>query len=432
MIRPELLPDELLHGYLGRVLSLNTAIRPLHLGHALKVLLRIANANEDSGNEQREQNLGTALLISISGLEARWVCCAHTVAPLRYPFSGSPEREVVGQQANTFFAGRSAFGKYCSRCVSEDVGFHGFAYWRRSHQVGGRVTCPKHGSLLQWVNDPSCFLQSPSYWSNSNISGYCEAVADEGKARFLARYLSLCDNLLDSGPIAGEQEAVNTVEQRAKQMALARGGWHQFGHFLVDYLLLIAEPNCLKEAVPYTSSWRSGSVVHGLMPNKYGKLRIEDQRLCLILVATLFRDRSDFVSMLGELKGFASAACEEGLEERYSKNTNLSGVPERLIQSFVSDRADDPTMAVKFPVYSRSGWFMEEFPPCGDPSRPYVQLGEMMRLSVEGDLTHEEVISQFQGVDRSTANLFKRIAPKHRIDIADSVDLDRKESIMNF
>lgn len=316
MIRPELLPDELLLGYLGRVLSLNTAIQPLHLAHALKILLLISNASEDWKNEKMEQNLGTDLLISISGLEARWVCGAHTMAPLSCPFGGTPDNEIAEEQVTTFFAGPKTYGKFCSRCASEDVGFHGFAYWRRSHQVNGRVVCPKHGTLLQWMKDPSCLLRSPTYWSNSNAPQYCEAVPDGGHARFLARYLALCDAVLDSGSIASEQEAMNTVEQRAKQMALARGGWHQFGSFLVDYLLQIAEPNCLKAAVPYTSSWRTGSIVHGLMPNRCGKLRIEDQRLCLILVATLFRDRSDFVSMLGELKGSASAACEGGLEER--------------------------------------------------------------------------------------------------------------------
>lgn len=407
MIQPELLPDEMLFGYLGRVLSLNTVIQPRHLDHALGILLRISNSNAQRKKDDRSR--GTSVLISISGLDASWVFSAHTMGPLRSPFSSSPDSETVRQYASEFFGDAATSGNFCFKCVSEDMDFHGFSYWRRSHQVTGRMTCPKHGSPLQFVGDANCMLRSPAYWSNSKIPRYFKEIKDVRHMRFLSRYLILCDSILQNGPIASKEEAEDAVEQRAKQMALARGGWHHFGKFLLDFVLETAEPNCLYSVIPESYKWRTRKIAYELMPNKYGKMYFNSDRLCLVLVAILFRNKSDFVSMIGLLNQTDSAVCGERPENVYSRNTLWSGVPEQLIRDFISDRLGDSEMETKFPDAASMHYTMEAFEPSGEPSRPYEQLGEMMRLRVQDDLTTEEVISRFEGVDRSTVNLFRRI-----------------------
>ena len=56
-------------------------------------------------------------------------------------------RSNVAEERKTWLHSEQYF-LFCPECRDHDISYHGYARWRRSHQIRGVIVCPDHGCLL--------------------------------------------------------------------------------------------------------------------------------------------------------------------------------------------------------------------------------------------------------------------------------------------
>jgi len=146
MIIPEIMPDELGAGYLIRISKINCyPNKKITIEKLRKSFMRM----ED------DVNISISILLSRAlGISTEQFCRFHTILPaLRSVTSHLPyvRHGDISQpqliKTNTNFLFKNEF-KVCSKCVREDIDYHGFSYYRREHQLPGFDFCSKHSQKL--------------------------------------------------------------------------------------------------------------------------------------------------------------------------------------------------------------------------------------------------------------------------------------------
>lgn len=108
-------------------------------------------------------------------------------------------------------------------CMREDVKQLCFAYWRRSHQVPGRFTCPKHSLPLVSIDESSLLpggpAQSEQFIAKAELqtSPYCEETTD---TRFV---VALLEAMLERFRRPVQQIAVAGIRAGLGAQGLAYG-----------------------------------------------------------------------------------------------------------------------------------------------------------------------------------------------------------------
>lgn len=163
---PQLLSDELIYSWLGRLVALNA------LGHPKEYLSQLFG----SKNIVPCVDLPTHLeaLHGRLGVNAPYDSIAQlielgTLYPYHRPFltqerheqvhnilihnDGKALKVLIGRVANGFGANPPL--RYCPICAVEDSQSLGTPYWKRSHQLPGVKCCIKHGSELTTYISPN-------------------------------------------------------------------------------------------------------------------------------------------------------------------------------------------------------------------------------------------------------------------------------------
>ena len=84
----------------------------------------------------------------------------------------------------------------CPSCVAEDVNKRSFSYWRRSHQVPGRVACAVHGSALWTTAEPELAPSGPEDVSESSRPFEEVAFRRLANNAFVSRALAILDTIM--------------------------------------------------------------------------------------------------------------------------------------------------------------------------------------------------------------------------------------------
>lgn len=162
--RPDLLPDELLYSFLGRLMLLNALPRPQQ---SLKTLVGghqpIPGIEFPHGVATLDAALGTASPGADLLLERATLLPYHRAflpdgraqlvfERLRYGRTAGL-KAAIGLAANRFGAFTEL--RYCPQCAREDHFLHGVSYWRRSHHLPGVQVCAHHGLSLVHCSTPS-------------------------------------------------------------------------------------------------------------------------------------------------------------------------------------------------------------------------------------------------------------------------------------
>lgn len=198
-IIPPLMPEEFIKGWRGRVAVLNEkrgfkeSTRLLQWHASSRDLLRYDRRNH-------LKILSGAIDITLEQLVR-----AHTLLP--YYAATAMGRDVpyslmIQRHWNCFsghraiYISNNIYPMFCRECVKEDLDFWGFSYWRRHHQLPGKIECSKHDSLLKSARMSSAFLQSPDASMNDcmdlpvNVSA-CRRNPYVAKANLLAEAILL-------------------------------------------------------------------------------------------------------------------------------------------------------------------------------------------------------------------------------------------------
>lgn len=141
---PALLPEELLAGYLQRLMHLNGVASDRS---ARDMVDRMRDAHPAPGLSMLD------LIARICEIDVAHLIRAHTLVPEQQlivpgwkPLSFGDAR-FKARDRQTMLAGIAA--RHCDQCRREDVAFWGFPYARRSAQLPGIDWCTKHRTSLR-------------------------------------------------------------------------------------------------------------------------------------------------------------------------------------------------------------------------------------------------------------------------------------------
>lgn len=263
--RPQALPDEIEHSYLGAFMRINGVTSK---AEALDLITRW------SASVKPHDPAGSPidLLSRVAGIDLANFVRQHTTLPLRRGVAstkadvdhGSAENQSLHQMSGTRKTRPGAF--FCLDCVSADHDFHGRSYWRREHQTPGLYWCPKHRVPLRYRSERDAFLKSPSECVE-NSDAIDESWANSVSSNpFVKKYLGICAGLMDGArPIVVRQVrgALVSAAKAQRIRTFPTKALLKMGEHLVSDLMLEAYPR----------EW-----VLGLVPSLVAKARGQDLR----------------------------------------------------------------------------------------------------------------------------------------------------------
>lgn len=171
---PELLPDELLYSWIGRLICVNA------LGYPKDCLLQLFGSRNvipcvdlPTLLQPLQQRLGDSspLDSTVKLLELGTLYPYHRpflnnkreqpIRDIMFNHDGKGLKVLMGRVANRFGANPPL--RFCSKCIKEDTEIYGTPYWKRAHQLPGVTCCFQHQVLLTTYVSPSLIIDRQRY-----------------------------------------------------------------------------------------------------------------------------------------------------------------------------------------------------------------------------------------------------------------------------
>lgn len=197
MYLPPILPDELLDGYLGRIARFN--------GYQSREDLRYPLAHEARKQKPSCHPLGhfTSSVSILLKKDVEELLSEHTL----WSFSSAIERKRIGEEHH--IDSKAQFSTYislheertnlrlCPHCIEHDMDTLWCAYWRRSHQVPGRLVCPSHKVPLLLYKGQSSFIENSPYEAIKSAAIYDNVlVSDYLTNPIIQRSVAVIDHII--------------------------------------------------------------------------------------------------------------------------------------------------------------------------------------------------------------------------------------------
>lgn len=253
MLRTSTLPDELAHGYLGRVRAINLLSSS---EKAASALLDSCLTKDSLPDKARR----VASLAAAAKLSLQTFCQRHTFIPfLRtasnvgpgIPHGSSTQLPLIETLAfRLLLPGAMA----CRQCIAEDLEFWRFSYWRRRHQLPGVIWCDKHHEPL--FEAAKSFDHCPSLPKDPEDDSV-DRVDDQLGDALVTRYIEIATGLLDCRQPVSYHQAANKLSQRAQALGIrvAKSGRREN---LSDIALQLAPRKWLSSLLPGIETKKPG------------------------------------------------------------------------------------------------------------------------------------------------------------------------------
>lgn len=159
IVVPQPMPDEIARSILGRMMRLN-GLGCRSSVEAVKTLRGI------TGVDTSKVGSTVGFIAHVLERDPRDFVAQHTLFPWwiivrKGNWLDGDGRLREGSLAQTIQPQRP-YVSLCPDCVSEDLQFHGFSYWRRGHQLDGVYECLKHGVGLRHYSSVDIVRTFPS------------------------------------------------------------------------------------------------------------------------------------------------------------------------------------------------------------------------------------------------------------------------------
>jgi len=236
LIRPLPLPDELDEGYAGYVMRLNGKQSMKDLDTLMREWAGCPDASWRDVSRLE-------LLSKVANLTVMDFVLRHTTLPLRRGITSNQADLPHGSDQNKRIWWSSAMREsrtgayFCEHCAREDVEFHGRSYWRRSHQIPGMLSCPKHGIPLNYCQESSAFQNPPSCWIGNSESVDAAWTQEVMGNKVISRYLAICDGLMDCRRPSAVKHVRAVLSQKGASLGLRISGGKVYGPLLSDRLI---------------------------------------------------------------------------------------------------------------------------------------------------------------------------------------------------
>lgn len=210
-------PDEMAHGHLGRLKTIN-------LRKSTAVVVRDLRQHFGLSGSEDGSPLVPELLARTSETALQRYVRAHTLLPFLRAVTNHHADLYHGDPADFATIRRNAMclaqsgAVFCKDCVREDIESLGYSYWRVSHQLPGLINCAKHGSPLFRTPSKAVFDGPPSDALPAAAPLFDNI--DWGANPVLARYAEIAHGFLDFEKPQEMHEAAFKLAARAKERGL--------------------------------------------------------------------------------------------------------------------------------------------------------------------------------------------------------------------
>jgi len=194
---PQLMPDEFVLGYWGRVARANgyTETTGASRSHLL------AWYKQETGD--LETSAFTTQLAYATGVRGEYFAQGHTLIPFLRAVMTSKYDHAHGDpkyNGTLVFNGTRLIREdiqFCEQCVKEDLEYRGYSYWRRSHQLIGIDWCLKHNNALFSSRLHNGFSQDPDRLLKSQHVSINEIGREVEDNIYIQRYSDLTQIVAD-------------------------------------------------------------------------------------------------------------------------------------------------------------------------------------------------------------------------------------------
>lgn len=163
---PKIHPDEFIASWFFRIACMNDIYSITRIKMELRRQAHITDFTEAKG--------AIHLAATILNLEPEKFSAEHTTFGDFQNGKGLLRKLSYGQLAGVYNLGVNGTTlNVCKACVQEDNSYHGYYYFRRSHQLSGTRICNKHMKLLSKIP----IISGKHYKNYSEISYYIESIS---------------------------------------------------------------------------------------------------------------------------------------------------------------------------------------------------------------------------------------------------------------
>lgn len=309
IIRLQPLPDEMDVGYLGRLLQMNGV-------GSERAFVELAR---DYGNQAGEYSMAD-LLTDVAGVSLQNFVMQHSTLPLRRAItSHRPDVEhgfLKGKYLLSSFCRHIAQqgAQYCLECVQADQAFHGFSYWRRTHQLPGVTWCAKHRTNLWRASGREPFLMSPAKSGNSAVQLQDDWIEQAKANPFIDRAMEICSGLIDRTTPLSVRLVSRLLKRRAAEKGL-QSSQYKNGRkpLLSDLVIERFGREWLSTVIPSFADKQHGELLHQLDGVLY-LANSASSVIAYVLAASVLYDSAD--EALNALVGAESASFPVRLVKR--------------------------------------------------------------------------------------------------------------------
>ena len=242
LIVPKLMPDDFHLGYFGRFGLYNGFPNYLSAKRKINHIFRIQL------NKERQYPLPLQLA-DILNIDPERFVADHTLVPiLRSPdHSNIPSHDVKVLKAMGYILAKPNVC-FCENCISEDLSYIGYSYWRRTHQIQGVDFCSKHGTPLMMAVDENSHYQSPNKILKLGRYLKPKITSSEYEHPVIKKYIELLMDCIENNPRINFMSLVKILDHRKLTNSIANP--HIKHSFISDFIFDRTPNNWLIEHFP--------------------------------------------------------------------------------------------------------------------------------------------------------------------------------------
>lgn len=311
LLRPAAFPDEFAIGYAGRFMKMN-ALSDEKIAFQM---LREWGGNPSASSREVPK---IELLAKVAELETARFVRDHTAIALQCAFSatqlcvphGSCDRPGLLWSVALRSLRPGAY--FCTKCVHEDIEFHGMSYWRREHQLPGLYWCQKHDAPLAIVRMKHAFRLAPSAYLSSHEKLDAQWVDKLRQCPRVLNFLLVCDDLIARTLPLPERAVARVVTLRARSLGLHTGRGEARQTLVSDFLSDRFDLAWLRSVIPSfqrkIDDQHCSSIDRAVLGKKVGATSL----VYAVIIAALFENVEDALNSVIEAAMYAPTPAKLG------------------------------------------------------------------------------------------------------------------------